>query len=104
MLQQYLKNIRWSSLQNIISLKLLIGQCGKGGWISLSYFLQWFGKNRDGTDALENVERKNGCVDPAFIKKRDLSIVSTPEDFMDEMFPYENNIYSTTKNITLVLR
>ena len=34
-----------------ISLKILIGQCGKGGWISLSSFLQVFRKNRDGTDA-----------------------------------------------------
>ena len=68
-----------------------IGQCGKGGWISLSSFLQRLEKNRYGTDALENVERKNGCVDPAFIKNHDLSIVSTPEYFIDAIFPYENN-------------
>ena len=43
------------------------------------------------------MERKNGCVDPEFIKKHDLSIVSMPEDFMDAMFPYENNPCSTTK-------
>ena len=97
MLQKYLKKMRWSSLQNIISLKILIGQCGKGGWISLSYFLHGLEKNRYGTDALGNLERKNGCVEPEFIKKHDLSIVSMPEDFMDAMFPYENNPYSTTK-------
>ena len=46
---------------------------------------------------MENVEIKNGCVDPVFIKNHDLSIVSTPEDFMDAIFSYEKNPYCTTK-------
>lgn len=56
-----------------------------------------FGKNRDGTDELENVERKHGCLDPSFIKNHNLSTLSQPEDFMEVLFPYEKNTYSTTK-------
>ena len=58
MTQQYLKKMRWTSLQNIIPLKLLIYQCVNVVWLSLSFLGGDLGKNRYGTDALENVEIK----------------------------------------------
>ena len=54
-------------------------------------------KNKYGSDMLENVERKSGCLDPKFIEKHNLSVSSRPEDFMEVLFPYEENVYSTTK-------
>ena len=52
-------------------------------------------KNRDGTDTMENVSRVNGCVNPAFIKKHNLSMMSTPEEFIEVFFPYAKNPYTT---------
>ena len=54
-------------------------------------------KNKDGSDMLENVECKSGCLDPKFIEKHNLSVSSRSEDFMEVLFPYEKNVYSKIK-------
>ena len=53
--------------------------------------------NKDGSDMLENFEQKYGCLDPKLIEKHNLTVSSRPEDFMEVLFPYEDNDYSTTK-------
>ena len=53
-------------------------------------------KNSDGSNMIENVERKFGCLDPKFVEKHDLSVDSQPEDYMEILFPFEENPYSTT--------
>ena len=52
-------------------------------------------KNIDGSKMMENVTRKYGCLDPRFIKKHNLSVDSQPEDFMETLFPFEENPYNT---------
>ena len=38
-------------------------------------------KNKDGSDMLENVERKSGCLDPKFIEKQNPQCVITARGF-----------------------
>ena len=54
-------------------------------------------KNRDGTPMIEEVKRDMGYIDPSFIKKYNLSTSYAPIDFIEAIFPYEENMYSTTK-------
>ena len=54
-------------------------------------------KNRDGTLMIEEVKRDMGYIDPSFIKKHNISTSYAPINFIEAIFPYEENMYSTTK-------
>ena len=53
-------------------------------------------KNSDGSNMIENVERKYGCLDPKFVEKHDLSVDSQQKDYMEILFPFAENPYITT--------
>ena len=54
-------------------------------------------KQRDGTHAYEDVVRYDGCIDNSFLKKNNLTTTSEPTDFIEALFPFEDNLYSTAK-------
>ena len=54
-------------------------------------------KNWDGTPMIEEVKRDMGCIDLSFIKKHNISTSSAPIAFIEALFPYEENVYSTKK-------
>ena len=54
-------------------------------------------KNRDGSVKMEEIVRDDGCINPSFMLKHNLSSSSTPTNFMEALFPYENNLYSTKR-------
>ena len=59
-------------------------------------------KNKDGSDMVENVKRKSGCLDPKFIEKHNLSVSSQPEVLWSYSFLMRRTSTVQQKNNTLV--
>ena len=52
-----------------------------------------FKKNKDGITKTETVPRKDGCLNPKFVEKYNLSKLSRPDEYADILLPLKKNVH-----------